>query len=72
VHVLREDSLRSIRCASAAALVLKEGFPENPVAVPVVGTTGFVLEAQRGARRPDPRASPIHFTPLPYQLARLS
>lgn len=31
--------------------VLKEGFPDGPVAVTVVGTTGYVLEAQLAAMR---------------------
>jgi hypothetical protein len=51
----------------AAALVLKEGFPENPVAVTVVGTTGFALEAPFRARRPDPayQPNPFHATAVP-------
>ena len=34
--------------------VLKEGFPDGPVAVTVVGTTGYVLEAQLAAMRAPP------------------
>ena len=30
---------------------VKEGYPDGPVAVTVVGTTGYVLEGQLGAMR---------------------
>ncbi len=32
--------------------VLKEGFPDGPVAVTAVGTTAYVLEGQLGMRGP--------------------
>jgi sugar lactone lactonase YvrE len=45
---------------------VKEGYPDGPVAVAVVGTTGYVLEGQLGAMRgqPDPnaKAKPFHAT----------
>lgn len=43
---------------------LKEGYPDNPVAVTVVGETGFVVEAQWKAMRPDPayKPNPFHAT----------
>jgi len=46
---------------------LKEGYPENPVAITVVGETGYVLEAQFRARRPDPayQPNPFHATAVP-------
>jgi sugar lactone lactonase YvrE len=42
---------------------LKEGYPDGPVAVTVVGTTGYVLEGQLAAMRgkPDPSAQPKLF-----------
>lgn len=42
---------------------LKEGYPDNAVAVTVVGETGYVLEAQFKARRdPTYKANPFHAT----------
>ncbi len=38
--------------------VLKEGFPDGPVAVTVVGTTADVLEGQLGAMRGPPGGAP--------------
>lgn len=51
----------------AKVTTLKEGFPDNPVAVAVVGETGYVLEAQFKARRPDPAYTPkpFHATAVP-------
>jgi sugar lactone lactonase YvrE len=41
---------------------IKEGFPGGPVAVTVVGTTGYVLEGQLGLlMRPNPNAQPQPF-----------
>ncbi|HEV7631537.1 MAG TPA: hypothetical protein VGO41_01020 [Steroidobacteraceae bacterium] len=41
---------------------LKEGFPDGPVAVTVVGTTGYVLEAQLAAMR-----APAGTPPKPFK-----
>jgi sugar lactone lactonase YvrE len=45
---------------------IKEGYPDGPVAVTVVGTTGYVLEGQLGAMRgppkPDAAPKPFHAT----------
>jgi sugar lactone lactonase YvrE len=43
---------------------LKEGYPEGPVAVTVVGTTGYVLEGQLMGMRsgPDTQLKPFHAT----------
>ena len=58
--------------AQADLLVIeggKEGYPDGPVAVTVVGTTGCVLEGQLAAMRgkPDPSAQPkpFHATAVP-------
>lgn len=46
---------------------LKEGYPDGPVAVTVVGETGYVLEGQFKAMRPDPnyKPNPYHATAVP-------
>jgi hypothetical protein len=47
---------------------LKEGFPDGPVSVALVGSTGFVLEGQlddlfrTGGPNPNPVARPFHAT----------
>ena len=45
---------------------LKEGFPEGPVSVAVVGTTGYVLEGQLGSlfgpAQPNQASKPFHAT----------
>lgn len=45
---------------------LKEGYPDDPVAVTVVGTNAYVLEGQLGAlmgrAEPDAKAKPFHAT----------
>ncbi len=43
---------------------LKEGYPDGPVAVTVVGTTAYVVEAQLAAMRggPDAKTNPFHAT----------
>jgi sugar lactone lactonase YvrE len=43
---------------SGKRTVLKEGFPDGPVAVTVVGTTAYVLEGQLGAMRGPPGGAP--------------
>ena len=43
---------------SGKRTVLKEGFPDGPVAVTVVGTTGYVLEGQLGGMRGPPGSAP--------------
>jgi sugar lactone lactonase YvrE len=43
---------------SGKRTVLKEGFPDGPVAVTVVGTTAYVLEGQLGAMRGPPSGTP--------------
>ena len=43
---------------SGKRTVLKEGFPDGPVAVTVVGTTAYVLEGQLGAMRGPPGGTP--------------
>lgn len=46
-----------------ALTTLKEGYPDNAVAVTVVGETGYVLEAQFKVRRdPTYKAKPFHAT----------
>lgn len=51
---------------AGAVTTLKEGYPDGPVAVTVVGTTGYVLEGQLGALRgpadPNAKAKPFHAT----------
>jgi hypothetical protein len=49
---------------SGVAVALKEGYPDGAVAVTVVGTTGYVLEAQFAAMRGDPATptKPFHAT----------
>jgi hypothetical protein len=46
--------------------VLKEGFPDGPVAVTVVGTTGYVLEAQFASMRP-PQGGGAPPAPKPFK-----
>jgi sugar lactone lactonase YvrE len=43
---------------------LKQGYPDGPVAVTVVGTTAYVVESQFAAMRggPDAKAKPFHAT----------
>jgi len=43
---------------------IKQGYPEGPVAVTVVGTTAYVVEGQFAAMRggPDAKAGPFHAT----------
>jgi streptogramin lyase len=43
---------------------IKQGYPDGPVAVTVVGTTAYVVEGQFAAMRggPDAKASPFHAT----------
>jgi len=43
---------------SGKRTVLKDGFPDGPVAVTVVGTTAYVLEGQLGAMRGPPGGTP--------------
>jgi hypothetical protein len=51
---------------SGQLTTLKEGFPDGPVSVTVVGTTGYVLEGQLkalfGPPDPHPIAKPFHAT----------
>ncbi len=48
---------------SGKVTTVKEGYPDGPVAVTVVGTTGYVLEGQLAGMRgkPDPDAKPKPF-----------
>jgi hypothetical protein len=50
-----------------SARTLKEGFPDNAVAVTVVGRTAYVLEAQWAALQSDP-----HYTPKPFHATAVS
>jgi sugar lactone lactonase YvrE len=50
---------------SGKRTVLKEGFPDGPVAVTVVGTTGYVLEGQLGGMRGPPGSAPP--APKPFK-----
>ncbi len=52
---------------AAKAVTLKEGYPDGAVAVTVVGSTAYVLEAQFGAMRapPDAQTKPFHATAVP-------
>jgi sugar lactone lactonase YvrE len=43
---------------AAKVTTIKEGYPDGPVAVTVVGTTGYVLEGQLGAMRAPPGGTP--------------
>jgi sugar lactone lactonase YvrE len=49
---------------TGTASTLKEGYPDGPVAVTVVGTTAYVLEGQLSALRgsPDTPTKPFHAT----------
>jgi hypothetical protein len=51
---------------SGQLTTLKEGFPDGPVSVAVVGTTGYVLEGQLdalfGPSKPNPTSKPFHAT----------
>ncbi len=49
---------------AGTAVTLKEGYPDGAVAVTVVGSTAYVLEAQFGAMRgpPDAPTQPFHAT----------
>jgi sugar lactone lactonase YvrE len=55
----------TIKGDAGTVKTLKEGYPDGPVAVTVVGTTGYVLEGQLGAMRarPDAPAQP----PRPFK-----
>jgi sugar lactone lactonase YvrE len=56
---------------SGVATTIKEGYPDGPVAVTVVGTTAYVLEGQlalmmrRGPATTDSPAKPFHATAVP-------
>jgi hypothetical protein len=54
---------------SAELETLKEGFPDGPVSVAVVGTTGYVLEGQLktlfGPADPAAPSKPFHATAVP-------
>jgi streptogramin lyase len=53
---------------TASVVTLKEGFPDGPVAVTVVGTTGYVLEGQLAAMMgPPPAAGAAPAAPKPYK-----
>jgi sugar lactone lactonase YvrE len=43
---------------SGKVTTVKQGYPDGPVAVTVVGTTGYVLEGQLGAMRGPPGGTP--------------
>ena len=55
-----------IKGNSATVTTLKEGYPDGPVSVAVVATTGYVLEGQLGAlfgpARPAQPSKPFHAT----------
>ncbi len=50
---------------SGKRTVIKEGFPDGPVAVTVVGTTAYVLEGQLGSMRGPPGVAPP--APKPFK-----
>jgi hypothetical protein len=50
---------------SGKRTVVKEGFPDGPVAVTVVGTTAYVLEGQLGSMRGPPGGAPP--APKPFK-----
>ncbi len=56
---------------TGVATSIKEGYPDGPVAVTVVGTTAYVLEGQlalmmrRGPPTNDAPAKPFHATAVP-------
>ena len=49
---------------SGKVTAIKEGYPDGPVAVTVVGTTGYVLEGQLGAMRGPPGGTPAPANPF--------
>jgi sugar lactone lactonase YvrE len=49
------------------AVTVKEGFPDGPVAVTVVGTTAFVLEGQLALMMNPPKAGETPSAPKPYK-----
>ena len=49
------------------AVTVKEGFPDGPVAVTVVGTTAYVLEGQLGLMMNPPKAGEAPPAPKPYK-----
>src|SRR5262249_52901910 len=55
-----------ITADSGQVTSLKQGFPDGPVAVTVVGTTGYVLEGQLkmlfGSSDPSAQSKPFHAT----------
>jgi hypothetical protein len=59
-------SLLTISGDTGELKTLKEGFPDGPVSVAVVGTTGYVLEGQLktlfGADDPTATLKPFHAT----------
>jgi hypothetical protein len=47
---------------------LKQGYPDGPVAVTVVGSTAYVLEGQLGAlRQSDAEPKPFRATAVPLR-----
>jgi hypothetical protein len=49
------------------AVTVKEGFPDGPVAVTVVGTTAYVLEGQLALMMNPPKAGETPPPPKPYK-----
>ena len=49
------------------AVTLKEGFPDGPVAVTVVGTTAYVLEGQLGLMMNPPKPGETPPPAKPYK-----
>lgn len=47
--------------------LIKQGYPDGPVAVTVVGTTAYVVEGQLGAMRRNPNSSAPPPAPKPFQ-----
>jgi sugar lactone lactonase YvrE len=55
-----------IKGDSGKVTTIKEGFPDGPVAVTVVGTTAYVLEAQFASMRPQ-KSESVPPPPKPYK-----
>lgn len=47
---------------SGQLTTIKEGYPDGPVSVAVVGTTGYVLEGQLKGMRGNAPLNPFHAT----------
>jgi glucose/arabinose dehydrogenase len=59
-------SLLKINADNGQLTTLKEGYPDGPVSVTVIGTTAYVLEAQlKALRDPNSKTNPFRATSVP-------